>query len=69
MEYGGCWTLTLSKQAGNQYCLAQCGAGCEHSSRHMGISGVMEMEIEANRLRNSISQPWITVFAFHIHPD
>lgn len=33
------------------------------------IWGVMEMEKEANRLRNSISQPSITVFTFHIHPD
>lgn len=47
MEYGGFWILILFKQAGNQYCLAQCGAGCEHSSRHMSISGVVERETEA----------------------
>lgn len=68
MEYGCFRILILFKQAGNQYCLAQCGAGCEHSSRHMGILGVMERETEANRLGSSISQPQITVFSFRIHP-
>lgn len=39
MEHGGFRILILFKQAENQYCLAQCGAGCEHNSRHTGILG------------------------------
>lgn len=64
---GDFWMLILFKQAGNQYCLAQSGAGCEHSSRHMGISGVMERRTETRKLRISILQSWIAVFTFRIH--
>lgn len=60
--------LILFKQAGNQYCLAQSGGGCEHSSTPMSISGVMERGTEANKLMISVLQPWIAVFTFHIHP-